>query len=965
MAQVPSEAVTFLFTDIASSTKLWERYPDTMKVALARHDSILQHAIEKHGGRVFKTVGDSFYTVFASAADALDAAIDAQRKLYAERWGEIGAMRVRMVLHTGSAEERDGDYFGPTINHILSLMYTGHGGQILLSQATQKLVRGSLPLGAQLRDLGMRRLKDLTGSEHIFQIVTPDLPVDFPPLRTLDSRSTNLPAQSTALVGRELEVAAACAFLRRPQVRMLTLTGPGGIGKTRLGLQVAANMLEEFEDGVFFVPLGMVWAAHLVAPAIAQALGISEAAGRPLLDGLYTFLSDKQVLLMFDNFEHILEATPLVLDLLAKSPRLKVVIASRAALRAPDEYVLPVPPLALPKLERLPHKIRQLLQYSAIALFVERAQAVRPDFALTDDNALAVAKICTRLDCLPLAIELAAARSRLLSPQAMLGRLDRRLSLLTGGARNLPLRQQTMRGAIAWSHDLLNADEQKLFRRLAVFAGGGSLQAAEAVVGVSLDGLATLIDNSLVRQEENAGQPRLTMLEIIREYAQEQLAASETIQDVEMLQQRHAEFFLKLAETAEPRLTGPDQIAWLEQLEVEHNNLQAALKWYQKDSSNHVKSLRLAGALWRFWYLRGHWSEGHAELERALALPGALEHTAARAKALYAAGELARLHGDNQAAQHMLDASLELWQKQNNPHEIARAQTSLGMMALGKNDHVTALALLTESVNRLRTGEDRHSLAFALRCLGTVYGQTEPAAARALFEESLALFREVGDKWGQAMSLGNLGFLAYLQADHAQARSLYEESLSIFRQVGDKWLIADALNVLGEVARCQDDYERAAELYEESLSLHRALGSKRGIAALLHNVGCVALYHHDRQQAAAYFTESLAMERERGQTSGILLALMGLAGVAVLQAQSIPPPSCFEHYRRAAQLLGAVEALCRTFGVSIDPADRIEYDRCTAAISAWPTQASLQNARSDGRALTLEQAIACALASDI
>jgi predicted ATPase/class 3 adenylate cyclase len=550
---LPSGTVTFLFTDIEGSTQLWEQHPQAMPAAIERHNAILRAAIARHGGVVFKLVGDAVYAAFASAPQAVAAALAAQRALHAEAWGPTGVLRVRMALHSGGAEARDGDYLGLPLNRVARLLAAGHGGQILLSLTTEQLVREQLPSDVALRDLGTQRLKDLSLPEQIFQLIAPDLPATFPALTTLDARHTNLPAQPTALIGREQDVAAISTLLRRAAVRLVTLTGPGGIGKTRLSLQVAAELVEQFADGVYFVDLAPIRDPQLVSTAIAETLGVREAGNQPLLVTLKEYLRDKRMLLLLDNFEHLLDAAALVADLLAIAAQLKVLATSREMLHLRGEQEVGVDPLAVPDPAHLP-ALDQLSQYAAVALFIQRVQASQPSFQVSNANAPALAEICVRLDGLPLAIELAAARVKLFPPEALLARLSSRLALLTGGPRDLPARQQTLRHTIAWSYDLLNEAEQALFRRLGVFVGGCTIEAAEAVCNVNgdlpldvVDGLAALVDKSLVKQVEAMdGEPRFTMLETIREYALEQLAANG---ELEALRQRHAAFFVTLAET--------------------------------------------------------------------------------------------------------------------------------------------------------------------------------------------------------------------------------------------------------------------------------------------------------------------------------------------------------------------------------------------------------------------------------
>jgi predicted ATPase/class 3 adenylate cyclase len=660
MPDPPSGTVTFLFTDIAGSTKLWEQHNDAMSTALARHDTLLREAVESHNGVIFKTVGDAGHLVFSSPFDALAAAAAAQRALHTESWDIAEPLCVRMAVHTGVAELRGGDYFGPALNRAARLLAAAHGGQILLSMATAELVRDHLPPDLTLRDLGAHRLRDLTRPERIFQLIAPALPTNFPPLSTLDHRPHNLPAQPTPLIGREWELTNICNLLGRDDVQLVTLTGPGGAGKTRLALHAAAELLDQFGDGVYLVALAPTNDPSQVALAIAQVLGVKESGERAMTDRLKDYLSIHQILLVLDNFEQVLDAALLVAELLNVASRLKLLITSRSPLRVSAEHEFSVPPLTLPNHVHLP-PLDRLGYYESVRLFVERAQAVRSDFALTEANASAVVEICHRLDGLPLAIELAAARSRRFPPAALLERLSDPLTLLTGGARDLPARQRTLRATIDWSYNLLPAREQTLFTRLAVFVGGCTLEAIEAVCGADRDleqaqgatphaarhmhhlsslveDMELLLDQSLLRQEEGInGEPRLIMLETIRQYALDRWPANGYTQ---ALRQRHADYYLALAELAYSQLRGPEQGLWLARLEAEHDNLRTALEWYK--TADPERCLRLACALWRFWEMHSHLSEGRAWLRDLLQLSsGAPAALRARAQRRWRAGPFA------------------------------------------------------------------------------------------------------------------------------------------------------------------------------------------------------------------------------------------------------------------------------------------------------------------------------------
>jgi predicted ATPase/class 3 adenylate cyclase len=828
MVDLPTGTVTFLFTDIEGSTSRWEQHRAAMQAALARHDALLRDAIDAHGGVVFKTVGDAFYATFATAPAALAAALAAQRALQAEVWdATLGQVRVRMALHTGTAEVRGGDYFGPALNRVARLLSAGSGGQTLLSTVTHELVRDQLPPGAELRDMGEHRLKDLLRPEQVFQVVVADLQDDFPPLKSLDRLPNNLPLQLTPLIGRERETAALQERLLQPHIRLLTLLGPGGTGKTRLALQAAAAVVDAFGDGVFFVNLAPITAPDLVASVIAQTLHVTEAAGQPLVASLSQFLADKQLLLLLDNFEQVTPAAPLVADLLAAAPRLTVLVTSRIALHVAGEQEVPVPPLTVPDPNHLP-PLERLGQYEAVRLFIQRAQAVKPEFQLTQANAPAVAEICVRLDGLPLAIELAAARVKLLPPAALLTRLQSRLKLLIGGAQNLPARQQTLRGAIDWSYSLLDPAEQTLFARLAVFMGGRTLDAVEAICNPdgdlpidSFDGVASLLDKSLLRQEEGTdGEPRLVMLETIHEYARERLDASG---EGEALRHQHLAYFLALAEQAEPELDGAAQVAWLGRLETEHDNLRAALQG-ALDAGEAEHALRLAGALSRFWAQRSYLSEGRQWLAAALALPHAVA-PAVQAKGLRAAGVLAWRQGDYAHATSLTEASLARHRALGDQQGVASALLSLGNVVADQGDYARAITL---------------------------------------FEESLRLYRTLGDNEGIARILGNMGGLAAEQGDYLRAQPLLEESLTVSRVQGNKLLSGITLTNLGLVALYQGQYARARGRLQESLVLSQELGFQLGFAYNLEGLAGVAAGQGVALQAARLWAAAEALRAVLG-----------------------------------------------------------------------------------------------------
>jgi predicted ATPase/class 3 adenylate cyclase len=880
MSTLPSGTVTLLFTDIEGSTRLLQQLGERYGELRSEHQRLLRTAFRDFGGQEIDTQGDSFFVTFASASDAVQAAVTAQRALSKHPWPTGAVVRVRIGLHTGEPMLAGRSYVGLDVHRAARIAAAGHGGQVLLSQATRVLVERDLPAGVSLRDLGTHRLKDIPEPERLFQLVSGDLQAGFPPLRTLDARPNNLPSRLTSFVGRERETSEARRLLGAG--RLVTLTGPGGSGKTSLALRVASELLdsehgEEFEDGVFFVALAPIGDPSLVVSTIAQTLGVREAAGGSLLDHLKAALRDKRLLLVLDNFEQILPTAPLVSELLAAAPRLKILVTSRAVLRLSGEKDYPVPPLALPEVGR-ELNAEGLSRYAAVALFVERALDAKPDFMMTDENASAVAEICARVDGLPLAIELAAARVRLLPPRALLARLARRLPLLVGGARDLPARQQTLRDTIAWSYDLLGEEEQALVRQLGVFVGGFTLEAAEAVcAGESdlLDGLASLVDKSLLLQAEQQGEPRFRMLETIREYALEVLLTSGEATEI---QRRHAAHFLALAEAAEPELHKTQQATWLNRLEWEHDNLRAAVRW-SLESNDAEPALRLAGALGRFWEVRGFLSEGQRWLDRALDLAVAAQPpVSARVKgaALGAAGTLAYVRSEYERAVALLQDSLGLWRELGNRAGVATSLHNLSRVRFYQGDHERAVRLC---------------------------------------EESLALHRELGDKRGVALSLNTLGVIARNRGNPTAARALLEESLGLFRVLGDPWGIGQLLNNLARVARDLGDWVWTAELCAESLALFREVGDRQGLAWVLSNLAIVA---HSREAWAS-----------------------------------------------AARLFGVVDALRAALGsssLSMSPAERSTYEAAVAVTRSKLGEERFSAAWAAGRVLPLEQATAEALA---
>ena len=756
----------------------------------------------------------------------------------------------------------------------------------------------------------------------------------------------NLPLPPTPLIGREREVGLVRDLLLRPGVRLLSMTGPPGIGKTRLSIEAAARLLDNFSDGVWFVSLAPITDPALVASAIAQALGLKESGARPHSESLTEHLQDKQLLLVLDNFEQVVEAAPLVAEMLAAAPGIKVLVTSREVLHVRGEQDFPVPPLALPPQgakdlqggEGPPLSYDRLTQYESVQLFTQRATEAKLDFTLVPENAQAVAEICRRLDGLPLAIELAAARVKVLPPQAMLERLagagkpvggrhasplhdqnaPTTLQLLTGGARDLPPRQQTLRSAIKWSYDLLNEKEKRLFRRMAVFRGGCTLAAIEGVCNAGkdldfepLDGVASLLDKSLLKQEMGEeADPRFFMLETILEYAAEKQGE---IREERDLKRQHALYFAKFAEHAQPLLGTSEYEVWLARMETEHDNIRAALQWALAPEGDARVGLQLAASLRHFWSIHSYYHEASEWLHKVLARPGAQERTALRGMALAGAGAVAYMMSDYTSSRSLYEESLALFRELGDKQGIAEALDGLGEIATEVGDYETAVPLL---------------------------------------EEFLALNLELGDKRGIANSLIQLGWAALRPGDYTLAVARLEEALRLLRQLGDVPNSALALAGLGEIALRQGNYERATTLLEESLSIRRKLGHKWGIGVCLGSLGWVALRRGDYEQATRTLVESLLVRQTIGDKGGIAWCLEKLAGVAFAQ----------QNAKRAARLYGAASALRQRIGSVVDPADVPEYERNLAEVRAKLDEATWQRTWDEGQAMTMEAAIVYAQA---
>jgi predicted ATPase/class 3 adenylate cyclase len=864
MPELPTGTVTFLFTDIEGSTRLLQELGDRYPPARDQHAEIIRRAIAEGEGVEVSTEGDSFFAAFESPAGAMRAAVIAQRALADHDWPPGSPVLVRMGIHTGEGVLGGDNYIGLDVNLAARIAAAAHGGQVLVSGATRGLVERGLPEGTSLRDLGEHRLKDIAHPEHLYQAVIEDLTSDFPPPRTLDARPNNLPSQLTSFVGREEEIAEVRSLLER--TRLLTLTGAGGTGKTRLALQVATEVLLEFADGAFFADLSSVTDPALVPSALADALGVREVPGRLILDVVKDHLRERQLLLVVDNFEQVTEASPTIEDLLTAAPGLKLIVTSREVLSVRGEQEFAVPPLEPPDPRNLPD-LAALRRVDAVRLFTERAAAATPRFQVTEENAPAVAEITARLDGLPLAIELAATRTKVLTPQQMLPRLEERLSLLTSGARTLPERQRTLRGAIAWSHDLLEETERALFARLSIFTGGWSLEAAEAVceperLGLDLlDGLSSLVDKSLIRRADPApGDARFSMLETIREYGLERLRADN---DLDPLRQRHAEYFLGLALEAEPHLTASDQGPWLDRCDREHANLRAGLRW-AVETGRADRAQQVAGALWRFWQQRGHLTEAGRWFEEILSMPSGQEPTAERAKALIGAGGIAWWQQDRDTAGRFYQEAVAIERKLGDPGRLAEALYNLSFFVAG-DDLEAASRLLEEGLDLFRRAGDERGVAQVLPMLVMRDAQAGNwEAVVASLEEVVSIWRRLGDRLHLAFDLLWLAFAHGRMGNLEEGKAAALECLELFREADNATGMGIAFTDLAFLATWEGRHEDALRLEAASASLRERIGGPPGaIGGLLEgDPAAEARVHLSEDAAEQAWEEGRAMSVE-------------------------------------------------------------------------------------------------------
>lgn len=883
---LPTGTVTFLFTDIEGSTKLARQHPETWEAARAKHHSILHEVIEANNGFVFQVIGDAFCAAFHKAGEALKAAVTAQQGFQHETWGEC-VIRVRMGIHTGEAEVHNNEYQGYlTLSLVQRLMSAGHGGQVLVSGATENLLRGQQPKDISLRDLGKHDFRDVPQPIRVFQVVAQDLPVELPPLRTTHSHPNNLPAQLTSFVGREKELADIQRLLL--DTHILTLIGPGGTGKTRLSIQAASALLDRFPDGLWLVELALILDPRLVPRTTAMTIGLCDEPQRPVIDMLCDYLREKKMLIILDNCEHLVDACAQMADrILHAAPDVRILASSREALGIGGEVTYRVPSLRLPDLGHLP-PVESLSQYEAVKLFIHRVKSTVPNFFVTNENAPAVAQICYRLDGIPLAIELAAAKMRVLGVEQIAKRLDDRFRLLTGGSRTALERHQTLRAAIDWSYNLLPPAEQALFRRLSVFIGGWTLEAAESVcsdealngAGV-LEILEQLINKSLVLMEEMRGEMRYRMLETMRQYANEKLVESG---ESDSIRDRHLEYFLNLTETVEPHLIRPEQLDWLAKLDADYENVRLALEWALNNESAEP-SLRFCAALGWFWSVRGYWLEGTKWLDRALSKPSQQSKNKKffRVRALYQDAALANWLDNLERMKSSANGSLTLAQEISERRDIAIARFYVGWSFDRGYDYDHAIPLMKESLKDFKQMNDLYWESVVYRWLGNILMKRGDIQYEEKVSHHLELARKAGERQNLAEALSNWVYHLFATNRLDEAAKYAEEARTLARQIR---IHPDELDkYYAHRAWLRGDYNETREILIEVRERSYALGDRNLGSLASADLGFLALQEGDLSQAHIYLEEALAIAREVGNKESIATRLAELGNTFYLEGK--------------------------------------------------------------------------------
>ncbi|MBK8550718.1 MAG: tetratricopeptide repeat protein [Ignavibacteria bacterium] len=948
---IPDGTVTFLFTDIESSTKLAQQFPDIIQTELEKHHSILNEIIKSHNGFIFEIVGDAFCTAFGNPKDAVRSAYEIQKRLLTENFNGI-SIKVRIGIHTGKAEWSGKRYIGYiTLARTHRVMSAAYGGQILVSTDCFDIIRDTTQNNISFRDLGERRLKDLIQPMRIFQIISPDLPSEFPPLKTLDARPNNLPVQLTNFIGREKEIEEVKKLLS--ETHLLTLAGPGGTGKTRLCLQAAAEVIDDFANGVWFVDLAPLKDEKLLLQTVAQVIGVKENPETELLNTITDFLKEKELLILLDNCEHIIDSCSLLAEtLISKCPKLKIMATSREALRCRGELMYYVTSLELPDLNP-DTTFEKLTQYESVRFFIEKAVSIKPGFQVSTLTAPYVAEICHKLDGIPLAIELAAARVKVLSVEQISERLNDRFNLLISGNRTALPRQQTLRALIDWSHDLLSAKEKILWNRLSVFAGGWTIEAAEKVCSCEelkqneiLDILSNLVDKSLVIFNEQSNRYR--MLETIRQYGEEQL---DNLSELDEIMKRHLTYYVEFAGTAKINLSGFEQKYWMNRLDDESSNFQVALV-SSIVRGNRLKGIQLVLFICRYWEVRGFISQAKNWLKEFLNSPEDIPEME-KAGLLQWSGTFEWITGNYENAKSFYEKSFLINKELNNKTGIAVSLNNLGLIYNITGEHEKSKEHTEQSYKIFSELGDKALMADSLLNLGsTLINLNEPDKARSVFEECLKVYREIGDARGVGMILTNIGSLYGMKNEYETSRIYFEESLAIQRELQDRRNLAYTVGNLGSILSSMGHHKKAQEYLEESIRLNTEIGNKKGLSDSLNMLGFDLFKVGDVTYSIYNHKESLKLKIELSDSHGISVCILGIAEALSGSDES-----------RSALLIGAAEEVRKSSDGKFDEETESIFNSTFSLLKEKLGEKKFEAAFEEGKKMKFDEAVKLALAS--
>jgi len=884
----------FLFTDIEGSTKKWEKYPESMKKVLARHDKIIKEKIDRFGGCIIKHTGDGVFAVFDNG-EPLQSAFEIQKQFAKENWGEIGELRIRIGLHAGHVEKRGDDYFGPVINRTARLMAVAWGGQIILTPEVASVTE--LPTDASIKDVGVHLLKDLCEPQQIYQLVHPDLTLqEFPPLRSLSAHPQNLPVQTTPFLGRRDELTEVIGLLDNPQCRLLTIVGLGGMGKTRLAIHAAAEKVESFSHGVYFIPLAPLSSVDFLISTIAEALRFSFYSRDDEKIQLLNYLREKEILLIMDNFEHLVEGAGVVSEILNAAPKVKILVTSREVLNFRGEWIIKIKGMEVPEGERI-----DIENYSAVQLFLYHAQRVQGDVVLSDEDKRCLIRICQLVGGMPLGIEIASSWLRSLSYKEIVYEIERSLDFLATSMRDIPERHRSLRAVFEYSWDLITDEEKVVFKKLSVFRGGAERNAVERIVEAALPTLSSLVDKSLLRKDRSG---RYEMLDVIRHYAEEKLKMDK--KEEKKIKDLHCVFYADFLHQREPLLSGKTQKQILEEIGVEIENIRASWNWAIERGKEALIE-KLMGSLYLFHEMRSWFREGEEILKKAVERMRENKRTSVRKKSQRILGRLLGYLskfvfylGQCEKARQIVQESLSLGKSVNDRKGVAFSQNVLGTIAWSLGNYLDAQKQYQKSLEIYKKSNDETGMAATLLLLGITYEESgEYKEAKKWYQESLRIHKKIGNKRGIASAVNSLGIIADVLGEYKEAKKLYKESLDIYKEIGDRKGTKAALTNLGVVTCLLKNYNEAENFLEESLAISKDIGDRRGIGDSYLNLGVVAQTVEQHTEAKRFYQESLVIYREIGNRKGIAYSLISLGGISFALEEY---QESLEYYKEALEI---------------------------------------------------------------